>query len=105
MSDLPRPTAGPFSLGSNVWPGAGKLAEETGELLQVIGKLIASAGETQHWDGTDLAERLSDELADVTASIRFLTEQNNLDAQRITERAERKLAQYRQWHQAHSTRT
>lgn len=42
---------GDFSLGSKVWPGTSKLLEEMGELQQVLGKLIAVAGSTEHWDG------------------------------------------------------
>lgn len=97
-------SAGDYSIGSRNWPGLAKLTEEAGEVIQVAGKIIAANGETEHWDmtGTDvsmLAERLEDELADVTAAIVFLTEHNPLlDTGRINTRANEKLALFRQWH-------
>jgi len=38
--------SGDFSIGSAVWPGVSKVIEEMGELQQVLGKLIAVAGDT-----------------------------------------------------------
>jgi NTP pyrophosphatase (non-canonical NTP hydrolase) len=92
--------SGDFSIGSRVWPGTSKLLEEMGELQQVIGKLIAVAGSAQHWDG-DLRAKLVDELADVTAALRFFgTENLTLDEiKRFSERVDMKLARFREWHQ------
>lgn len=39
-----------FAIGSPVWPGLSKLAEEAGETLQVVGKLMGTGGESAHWD-------------------------------------------------------
>jgi hypothetical protein len=64
--------SGDFSIGSEVWPGLSKLIEECGELLQVAGKLMGTAGEVDHWDGTNLRDRLMDEIADVRAAIKFV---------------------------------
>ena len=58
--------SGDFSIGSDVWSGISKLIEEAGEVTQVCGKLIAIAGASEHWDGTDLRERLEDEIADLS---------------------------------------
>jgi hypothetical protein len=62
--------SGDFSIGSKVWPGASKVIEEIGELMQVLGKLIAVAGDTKHWDG-DLRPRLVEEMGDLTAALMF----------------------------------
>jgi len=91
--------AGPYSIGSDRWPGLSKLTEESGELLQVIGKILATNGERQHWDGADLQERFEEELADVIAAIRFVMMANSFDIGRINERAERKFSQFLKWHE------
>lgn len=95
-----RSTNGPFSIGSDVWPGTSRLVEECGELLQVLGKLIGATGQAKHWDGTDLRERLIDEIADVQAALDFFAAANDLPASAIEARAEEKLEQYNKWHQA-----
>lgn len=78
-----RPTSdGSFSIGSNVWPGVSKLIEEVGELGQVLGKLIATHGAIEHWDGTDLEDRLIEEMGDVLAAIDFVASMNLTPRQR-----------------------
>ena len=57
-------TAGPYSIGSDHWPGLSKVIEECGEVIQAAGKIIAANGDGQHWDGSDLRQRLEDEIAD-----------------------------------------
>lgn len=91
-------SAGPYSIGSNVWPGLSKLIEEMGEAGQVAGKLIATGGETAHWDGTDLRQRLSEETADVAAAIDFVTAVNGLDTPEWWKRRHEKAAQFLKWH-------
>jgi NTP pyrophosphatase (non-canonical NTP hydrolase) len=68
--------AGPYSIGSQHWPGTSKLLEEMGELQQVLGKLLGTGGEVQHWDGSNLRTRLIEELADVKAAIEFFQGKN-----------------------------
>ena len=89
--------SGDFSIGSDVWPGISKLIEEAGEVTQVCGKLIAIAGESEHWDGTNLRERLENELADLTAAIEFVVGRNRLDATRMNARATEKLRLFMKW--------
>jgi hypothetical protein len=67
--------AGPYSIGSKIWPGTSKVIEECGELLEVAGKLMGSGGDTAHWTG-DLRSRLLDELADASAAIHFFASVN-----------------------------
>jgi NTP pyrophosphatase (non-canonical NTP hydrolase) len=90
--------SGPFAIGSNTWPGISKLIEETGEVQQVCGKLIALGGEANHWDGTNLKQRLEEELADLQAAIGFVIGHCDLDVSVITERATRKILQFSSWH-------
>lgn len=86
--------AGPFSIGSDVWPGISKLVEESGELGQVIGKLLATGGHEKHWDGSDLRERMRAELADLRAAIDFVAVVNELD---LTARHAYKLRLFHTW--------
>lgn len=62
---------GQFAFGDNVWPGLAKLAEECGEVVQVIGKLMMTHGSPAHWSG-DLRVMLCEEMADVEAAITFV---------------------------------
>jgi NTP pyrophosphatase (non-canonical NTP hydrolase) len=87
-----------FSIGGKLWPGISKLIEEAGEVQQVCGKLIGSRGEVKHWDGSDLRDRLVEEVADVLAACQFVMEANDLDIDAMQERTEAKLALFWKWH-------
>ncbi len=89
----------PFAIGSTVWPGLSKLVEEMGEVLQVAGKTMGTGGLAMHWDGSDLRKRLEEEIADTMAAIRFFTEHNGLDEERIAQRAEQKYKLFCTWHE------
>lgn len=91
-----------FAIGSETWPGTSKLIEEMGELGQVLGKLIATGGETEHWDGSDLRRRSEEEAGDVLAALEFFVETNGLRLHVIDARFARKLALFRQWHREQS---
>lgn len=97
-------TPGPFSIGSTTWPGLAKLVEECGEVQQVVGKLMALDGNApgdfyMHWDGTDIKDRLQDELADVQAVIEFVRDKNRqLDSVHFNRRVAMKLARFNTWH-------
>jgi hypothetical protein len=91
--------SGDFSIGSTVWPGTSKLIEEMGELQQVLGKLIATAGDTAHWSG-DLRQKLVEEIADVISAILFF-ERKNLtfgEVEQISDRRQEKFALFEKWH-------
>jgi NTP pyrophosphatase (non-canonical NTP hydrolase) len=91
--------SGDFSIGSKVWPGTSKLLEEMGELQQVLGKLIAVAGSTEHWDG-DLKPKLIEELGDVSGALAFFMEKNLTDEESgaMLDRGKKKLELFREWH-------
>ena len=90
--------AGPFSIGGILWPGLSKLMEEAGEVCQVIGKLVGTGGETQHWDGTNLRDRLEEEIADVLAACQYVIEHNGLDRGSISARVQKKRTLFEKWH-------
>lgn len=90
--------AGPYAIGSKHWPGLSKLAEEAGEVMQVVGKILGTGGESAHWDGSDLRVRLVEELGDLIAATEFVAEMNGLDVVAIVERSRTKLDTFRRWH-------
>jgi NTP pyrophosphatase (non-canonical NTP hydrolase) len=94
-------STGPFSIGSDLWPGTSKLIEEMGELTQVLGKLIAIHGATDHWDGSDLRARLHEELGDVRAALSFFTIMNELDHDTLNAREAEKLRLFYGWQLEH----
>lgn len=91
--------SGDFSIGGKLWPGTSKLVEEMGEVGQVLGKLIGSHGVVEHYDGSNLRDKLVEELGDLLAAIAFFGEQNLTaeEKERITERTEKKYARFEQW--------
>lgn len=92
--------AGPYSIGSDHWPGVAKLIEECGEVLQIAGKLIATAGQRDHWSGADLWRELSLELGDLCAAITFVIEQNGvLDSIAVEVRHDSKVRLFNDWQQ------
>lgn len=91
---------GDFSIGSTVWPGTSKVIEEMGEALQVFGKLLGTRGGTSHWDGSDLRERLVEELGDVLGAIGFFAHANLSVPELIdtNERSAAKMRLFEKWH-------
>lgn len=88
-----------FDIGSRKWAGLTKIVEETGELNQVIGKLMGNRGENKHFDGSDLHENLWKEIADVYAALNFAMKMNDsLDEDKIFERVEKKYKRFLDWH-------
>lgn len=87
-----------FSMGDKEWPGLSKLVEEAGEVTQICGKLIATRGKEEYWDGSNLRSRLIEELGDLQAAIVFVTLNSGLDTEAIMTRAEAKLKLFNEWH-------
>lgn len=88
----------PFSMSASVWPGLAKLNEECGEVVQIIGKLMATAGETSHWSGVTLGKALVGEMGDLQAAIQFVRTHNALPNDEIDARVASKLALFETWH-------
>jgi NTP pyrophosphatase (non-canonical NTP hydrolase) len=99
MTDDVKPE-GPYSIGSPVWPGIAKLVEETGELNQVLGKIIATGGDTTYYGGDSLHDKLVQELGDVFAALRFFIDHNlSPEAQHVIEnRFLIKMKKFELWH-------
>ncbi len=93
-------SSGDYSIGSKVWPGMSKLIEEMGELGQVLGKIMGTGGEAKHWDGSNLRERVVEELADVYAAVLFFVTQNLTHEERVvwSNRVGAKLVLFNKWH-------
>ena len=81
--------------------GVAKLIEECGELQQVCGKRLAYWSTDAHPDGSDLRERMQDEMGDVYAAIEFVTRHLGLDHEVIAQRMRSKRDLFDTWqHQA-----
>lgn len=87
-----------FSIGSPNLPGLSKLVEEMGEVQQVVGKIMGLGHAGDHWDGTNLKDRLEEELADNMAAICFVAAANDLDLDKILARSVAKQDTYGRWH-------
>ena len=112
--DTVTPGSGDFSIGGRLWPGLSKLIEECGEagdilpelillkmlgrIQQVAGKVIGNEGRPDHWDGSNLPVRLTEELGDLLAAIDFTVEMNHLPRLPLMQRRREKLALFHQWH-------
>lgn len=77
--------------------GLAKLAEELGELGQVVGKKLAYMDGDHPDGGPDLNERMLEEMADVTAAMVMVADKFGLDRTRIQQRVEAKLALFIRW--------
>lgn len=89
-----------FGIGADRWPGVAKLLEECGELSQALAKLVATGGDTEHWDGTDLRDRIEEEMGDVLAAVFYTMARNpQLRGHVIRRRADFKEQRFTRWHQ------
>lgn len=88
-----------FAFGDEAWPGIAKLAEECGEVVQVIGKLMMTHGSPAHWSG-DLRAMLVDEVADVCAASMFVMQRcfTDEEARHCMDRQLKKLHKFFDWH-------
>lgn len=88
-----------FAIGDREWPGLSKLAEECGEVGQVIGKLMGTRGQIHHWDGTNLATRLEEEMGDAKAAIDFVLTHCSLSSSAVERRRQEKGRLFEKWHE------
>lgn len=90
-----------FEIGDEEYPGLSKIVEESGEVLQIIGKLINSLGNPQHFDGSNLRKKLINELADLDAALEFFIayglSQNETEL--LNNRMEEKFNKFKSWHE------
>jgi hypothetical protein len=92
-------SSAPFTIGAERWNGGAKLAEECSELIQVLMKLIAFPDNDYPEEGTDLAERLIEEIGDLEAAIDFFKSVNFQvnDYNAVYDRKQRKLKRFKKW--------
>lgn len=77
------------------WRGIGKLVEECGEVLQLLGKAMAFPA-TLHPDGAgDLRDRIPKEIADLKAAIEYFEQENDLS--NLGNRQHEKITKFRKW--------
>lgn len=85
---------GSFFVSEDLWPGISKVVEECGELLQILGKLMAyPVG--RYPDGQDLKVLVEEEIADLYAALDYFVEVNGLD--NTTDRRCVKLKRFKEW--------
>lgn len=78
--------------------GLGKLTEELGELLQVVGKKLAYYHTDDHPDDAgSLSERMEEEMGDVLAAIDFCMDKWELNQPVIYQRRNDKFNQFNSW--------
>lgn len=77
----------------------GKLAEELNECGSAVSRcIIQGVDECEPVTGKVNREWLEEELADVLANVHLVRERFNLDNDRMTKRAMRKMEHLRAWH-------
>ena len=94
-----------FAFGDKEWPGLAKLNEESGELVQVIGKLMMTHGDRRYWENVDLRKRLIEEMADQAAAIGFVTTHvlTPQEGMAMTARMMEKRELFEKWHEEKDT--
>lgn len=88
----------PFAIGSKVWPGLGMLVKTAGALSLEAGKLMSTGGLTYHWDGSNVKERIEEELGNMLAAIGFFLFANpSLNIEEIERRRLNMLDTFKRW--------
>lgn len=77
--------------------GYAKVQEECAELITAIAKKDACAPSATYWNGDNVFSRVEEEIGDVLAAIRYVIEENRLDMDAITARAEMKYQTFIRW--------
>lgn len=90
---------GPYTIGSDTWPGMSKLQEEMSELGVVLAKIQSLNGDTDYWRGRDLRTELVDEIGDVAAAVEFFVTHNLTGAEQeiLSARRDTKLDRFNRW--------
>lgn len=86
-----------YTMNCSTLPGLGKVVEESGELITVLGKFISNHGRPDYWGGRDLDQEVQEEAADVIASTLNFIICNDFDSEFIMNRIADKLDKYAYW--------
>jgi hypothetical protein len=74
-----------------------KLAQVLGKAMQVIGKLMGTGGEVNHWDGTNLRDRLEYSLSELIGAGTFAAKVCEIE-ELVEARKQSKMVTFRGWH-------
>lgn len=74
-----------------------KLTQELGPVMQVIGKLMGTGGEMNHWDGSNLRERLEETVVRLYVVGLFASKVCSVEEQ-VEERRKKKGSIFNDWH-------
>lgn len=79
--------------------GLTKLAEEAGEMIQRAMKKVAYPNDVMHPDGTNINERLEEEIADTLAAAEVVSVIHGLNRAAIRRRIHEKRDLFLSWYQ------
>lgn len=89
-----------YEIESKEWTGLAKVGEEAAEVLQVVNKIIGNGGKRVYFDGTDLHEKLCEELGDLQAALDFLLNKcEEIDLSPVANRYLKKIKLFHKWHE------
>jgi hypothetical protein len=88
---------GPYSIGSDTWPGLSRLAADAAQVVRVAWTIMGNCGDTQpeaEAETNGLRESLQEELGDLRAAIDYVIGKNALDWDAVNRRRDRKRSLY-----------
>jgi hypothetical protein len=86
---------GPYSIGSDTWPGLSRLAADAAQVVRVACTIMGNCGDTQpEAETAGLRESLQEELGDLRAAIDYVIGKNALDWDAVNRRRDRKRSLY-----------
>jgi hypothetical protein len=86
---------GPYSIGSDTWPGLSRLAADAAQVVRVACTIMGNGGDTRPEAELDgLRECLQEELGDLRAAIDYVIGKNALDWDAVNRRRDRKRSLY-----------
>ena len=86
---------GPYSIGSDTWPGLSRLAADAAQVVRVACTIMGNGGDRgQEAETGDLRESLQEELGDLRAAIDYVIGKNALDWDAVNRRRDRKRSLY-----------
>jgi hypothetical protein len=86
---------GPYSIGSDTWPGLSRLAADAAQVVRVACTIMGNGGDTpQEAEPGGLRESLQEELGDLRAAIDYVIGKNALDWDAVNRRRDRKRSLY-----------
>ena len=86
---------GPYSIGSETWPGLSRLAADAAQVVRVACTIMGNGGDTpQEAETAGLRESLQEELGDLRAAIDYVIGKNALDWDAVNRRRDRRRSLY-----------